>query len=284
MRTRRLLQEPILHFLLIGIALFVVYGKVAAPNRAGMSIVVSERMIDEMAREHEARWTRKPSDQELAGLVDSYVRDEILYREGLALGLDHDDALIKRRVRQKFEVIAEEKSAREIPTDADLAAYVTKNAVRFRLPASVSFDQIFLDGAATPAGVKRADAAARAALSRGADPGKLGQSSVLPSRVENTAQDLVARDFGTEFARQIEIAPLGQWSGPIASSFGAHLVHVTGRTPAVLPELESIRRIVAREWENERRASALSDRYRTLRGRYTVVIEAKKLALLTAQR
>ena len=115
MRIRRLLQEPILHFLLIGIALFVVHGKIAAPNRAGTSIVVSQKMVDEMAREYEARWTRKPSEQELAGLVDAYVRDEILYREGLALGLDRDDALIKRRVRQKFEVIAEEESAREAP-------------------------------------------------------------------------------------------------------------------------------------------------------------------------
>ena len=88
---RRLLQEPILHFLLIGIALFVVHDKIAAPSRAGTSIVVSEAMVDEMAREYEARWTRKPSEQELAGLVDAYVRDEILYREGMALGLDRDD-------------------------------------------------------------------------------------------------------------------------------------------------------------------------------------------------
>ena len=284
MRARRLLQEPLLHFLLIGIALFVVYENVAAPNRAGMSIVVSEAMVDEMAREHEVRWTRKPSDQELAGLVDAYVRDEILYREGLALGLDRDDALIKRRVRQKFEVIAEEQSAREAPSDADLAAYITKNASRFLLPATVSFEQIFFDNAGTPADVERAVAAARVAVARGADPRKLGQASMLPAQVENTAQDLVARDFGAGFARQVETAPLGQWSGPIASSFGAHLVRVTARTPAVSPELDGIRRIVAREWENERRASSRSDSYQKLRGRYTVVIEAKKLASLAAQR
>ena len=203
-RARRLLQEPILHFLLIGIVLFVVYGKVAAPNRAGTSIVVSEAMVDEMAREHEARWTRKPSDQELAGLVDAYVRDEILYREGLALGLDRDDALIKRRVRQKFEIIAEEQSAREPPSDADLTAYITENEGRFLLPATVSFEQIFFDNARTPADVERAVAAARVALAHGADPRKLGQASMLPARVENAAQDLVARDFGTGFAGEVE--------------------------------------------------------------------------------
>jgi hypothetical protein len=282
-RARRLLQEPLLHFLLIGLALFVLYEKVAAPNRAGMSIVVSEAMVDEMAREHEVRWTRKPSDQELAGLVDAYVRDEILYREGLALGLDRDDALIKRRVRQKFEVIAEEQSAREPPSDADLTAYITENEGRFLVPATVSFEQIFFDNAGIPADVERAVAAARVAVAHGADPRKLGQASMLPSRVENAAQDLVARDFGTGFAGQIETAPLGQWSGPIASSFGAHLVRVTARTPTALPELDGIRRIVAREWENERRVSARSASYQKLRGNYTVVIEAKKLVSLAVQ-
>jgi hypothetical protein len=282
-RLKRLLHEPLLHFLLIGIALFVVYGKVAAPNRAGTSIVVSEAMVDEMAREHEARWTRKPSDQELAGLVDAYVRDEILYREGLALGLDRDDALIKRRVRQKFEVIAEEQSAREPPSDADLTAYITANEGRFLLPATASFEQIFFDNARTPADVERAVAAARVALAHGADPRKLGQASMLPGRIENAAQDLIARDFGTGFAGEVEAAPVGQWSGPIASSFGAHLVRVTARTPTALPELDRIRRIVAREWENERRTSSRTDSYQKLRSQYTVVIEAKKLASLAAR-
>jgi PPIC-type PPIASE domain len=283
-RTRRLLQEPLLHFLLIGIALFAVYGKVAAPNRTGESIVVSEGMVDEMARDHEARWMRKPSNQELAGLVDAYVRDEILYREGLALGLDRDDALIKRRVRQKFEVIAEEQSAREAPSDANLAAYMAQNAARFLQPATVSFEQIFFDNAGTPADLERAVAAARTAVARGADPRKLGQPSMLLGRVENGAQDLIARDFGAGFAGQVETAPIGQWSGPIASSFGMHLVRVTARSPGVLPELNRIRQIVAREWENDRRTSARSDSYQKLRSNYTVVIEAKKLASLAVQR
>ena len=282
MPIRRLLQEPLLHFLLIGIALFVAHGTVAPPNR-GDTIVVNEKIIDELAREHEVRWTRKPSGQELAGLVDAYVRDEILYREGLTLGLDRDDALIKRRVRQKFEVMSEEQSAREAPSDADLHAYITKNASRFLLPGTVSFEQIYFGNAGTSADVERAVAAARIAVARGADPTKLGQRSLLPSLVESTAQDVVARDFGAAFAQRIETAPLAQWSGPIASSFGAHLVRVTARAPALLPELNTIRQIVAREWENERRASSRSESYQKLRERYTVVIEANRPASLAAR-
>jgi hypothetical protein len=280
---RRLLQEPILHFLLIGIALFVVYGKVAAPDRAGTNIVVSEAMIDQMAREHEGRWTRKPTERELAGLVESYVRDEILYREGLALGLDRDDALIKRRVRQKFEVMTEEQGARELPSEADLAAYMTENASRFLVPATLTFEQIFLTGAMTPADVERAAAAARGAVARGVNPRRMGQASMLPSRFENASQEMVARDFGAAFARQVETIPVGEWSGPIASSFGAHLVRVVARTPAALPDLEEVRRVVAREWEDDRRASARSDGYQKLRDNYTVVIEAKRLSSLAAR-
>jgi len=283
-RIRRLLQEPLLHFLLIGIALFVVHDQVAAPNRAGKSIVVSEALVEQLARAYEARWTRKASDRELDALVEAHVRDEILYREGMALGLDRDDELIRRRVRQKFEVIAEEESARSMPSDADLEAYLTANAGRFIAPAKVSFEQIFFDHHGTSADLERAIDEARRALARGADPARLGQASMLPGRVEATAQPLVARDFGAEFARQLEAAPLGQWSGPIRSGFGAHLVRVTAREPAARPELDAVRQAVAREWEGERRESARDENYRKLRARYTVVIEAKGRDTLAAQR
>jgi hypothetical protein len=283
-RIRRLLQEPLLHFLLIGIALFVVHDQVAAPNRAGKSIVISEALVDQLAREYEARWTRKASGRELDALVEAHVRDEIIYREGMALGLDRDDELIRRRVRQKFEVIAEEESARSMPSDADLEAYLTANAGRFIAPAKVSFEQIFFDNRGTSADLERAIDEARRALARGADPARLGQASMLPGRVEATAQPLVARDFGAEFARQLEGAPLGQWSGPILSGFGAHLVRVTTREPAAPPELDAVRQAVARDWEGERRESARNENYRKLRGRYTVVIEAKSRATLAAQR
>jgi hypothetical protein len=280
----RLLREPLLHFLLIGIALFVGYERLASPDLTGKRIVVNDAMVQQMAREHEARWTRKPNEQELAGLIESYVRDEILYREGLALGLDRDDTLIKRRVRQKFEVIAEEEGAQRTPSDADLITYMSDNAARFLLPGRVSFEQVFFGDVQAPAVAERAITAARVALARGSEPSRLGQTSLLPGRVENGAQDMVARDFGAAFARQVETAPLGQWSGLVQSSFGAHLVRVSARTPASLPELDAVRLIVAREWESERRASARSDHYRKLRGNYAVVIEAKNLPSLAAQR
>jgi hypothetical protein len=139
----------------------------------------------------------------------------------------------------------------------------------------VTFEQIFFDGAGAPADVDRAVAAARVVMSLNADPRKLGQTSLLPRRVENAAEDLVARDFGAAFARQVGSAPVGQWSGPIASSFGTHLVRVIARTPSVLPPLEAVRAQVAREWENQRRVSSRNASYEKLRANYKISIEAK---------
>jgi parvulin-like peptidyl-prolyl isomerase len=267
---KALLKEPVLHFLLIGLLLFAAYGWLAPADKSGARIVVTQPMVEAMALEYRTRWSRPPTEQELAALVDAYVRDEIFYREGVAQGLDRDDPVIKRRVRQKLEVIAEEQLARDAVSDADLAAYLEKNAARFSRPGTVSFEQIYF-AAATPAAQVEA---ARAAAMRGGDPARLGQPTMLPSAAQNAPLDLAARDFGREFAAELEKLPLDIWAGPVPSAFGQHLVRMTARTPALTPPLAEVRAAVAREWENERRVSSLAENYKTLRGRYEVVIEA----------
>jgi parvulin-like peptidyl-prolyl isomerase len=267
---KALLKEPVLHFLLIGLLLFAAYGWLAPADKSGARIVVTQPMVEAMALEYRTRWSRPPTEQELAALVDAYVRDEIFYREGVAQGLDRDDPVIKRRVRQKLEVIAEEQLARDAVSDADLAAYLEKNAARFSRPGTVSFEQIYF-AAATPAAQVEA---ARAAAMRGGDPARLGQPTMLPSAAQNAPLDLAARDFGREFAAELERLPLDTWAGPVPSAFGQHLVRMTARTPALTPPLAEVRAAVAREWENERRVSSLAENYKALRGRYEVVIEA----------
>lgn len=274
---RRLLHEPVLHFLLIGIALFVLYGRMAAPDPTGTRIVVSEAAIENLAREHQARWLRVPGDQELANLIEAYVRDEILYREGVAVGLDRDDPVIKRRVRQKLEVVAEEEIARDAPGDAELAAYLAQHADRFSRPATIGFEQILLPGAATAAEVE----AARSALARGADPALPRNASLLRARVDDLGLDLVKRDFGTAFAAEVMQLPLATWAGPVRSGYGVHLVRVNARAPAFVPSLAEVRALVSREWENERRVASLAENYRALRAQYEVVIEPKKFAANT---
>ena len=279
MKFKSLLREPVLHFLLIGLVVFAAYGRLAPHEKSGVRIVVTQSMVDSMALEYQKRWSRPPTEQELASVVDVYVRDEILYREGMSLGLDRDDPVIKRRVRQKLEVIAEEQLARDAPTDADLAAYLEKNAERFARPGTVSFEQIYF-AAATPAAEVEA---ARAAAVRGSDPARLGQPTMLPPSAQNAPLDLAARDFGREFASELEKLPLDKWAGPLRSAFGQHLVRVSARTPAQNPPLAEVRAAVAREWENERRMASLTENYKALRARYEVVIEAAVAASAAAR-
>jgi hypothetical protein len=275
MRIRKLLAEPMLHFLVIGIALFAAYQWMAPVDSGGRRVVITQGVVDDLVTQHVAARGREPSSTELNHLIDSYVREEILYREGAKLGLDRDDIVVKRRVRQKIELIAEEDASTGAPTDADLSRYLVANQARFVQPAIVTFEQVFIGESTSGPGVVHAAAVTREALRKGADPEELGRPTLLPHRMTRTPADLVARDFGASFAAAVEKVPVGEWVGPIDSSFGAHYVRVSDRTPAVAPQLAAVRDHVVREWENERRQRARNDAYAKMRGEYTVSIETK---------
>jgi len=272
LKIRTVLHEPLLHFLLIGLGLFLLYGAVSPGDSDGKRITVSQARVDDMAAQFKALWGRPPSPDELRGLVDGFVRDEIIFREGLALGLDKDDAVIKRRVRQKYELLAEEPNAGNAPTDADLAAWLKAHPQAFTRPAVVTFDQIYFDPAATtPAHIAEALKAAQ----HGAAATSLGQATLLPTHVDAMALDLVARDFGTVFADRVAAAPIGQWIGPFDGAIGVHLLRVTRRTAPQLPPLDDVRMQVAREWENDRRVRARDAALAALKKDYSIDIEAR---------
>jgi hypothetical protein len=270
---RKLLGEPLLHFLVIGIALFGIHRWVSPRDSGGGHIVITQGIIDDLVTQHVAARGREPSPTELNHLIESYVRDEILYREGVRLGLERDDIVVKRRVRQKIEMIAEEDASTRTPTDAELSAYLATNHARFVQPAVLTFEQVFIGQSRSGPGVVQVAAVTRDALRRGANAEELGQPTLLPRRMTQTPADLVARDFGASFAAALETAPLGEWVGPIDSSFGAHYVRVADRTPAAAPALSEVRERVVREWENDRRQRARNDAYTKLRGQYDVSIE-----------
>jgi parvulin-like peptidyl-prolyl isomerase len=275
MRIRTLLAEPMLHFLLIGVALFAAYQWRAPVDSAGRTIVITQGVVDDLVTQQLAARGREPSAAELNHLIASYVHDEILYREGVKLGLDRDDLVVKRRVRQKIELIAEEDASTRAPTDADLSAYLGANPARFVQPAALTFDQVFLGPSTAGAAVVHAAAVTGEALRNGIDHQKLGKPTLLPSRMTQTPADLVARDFGDAFAAALVKAPVGEWVGPIDSSFGTHYVRVSERTPAVNPPLGAVRDQVVREWENVRRLRARTEAYAKMRSGYEIRIEAK---------
>ena len=276
MRIRTLLGEPMLHFVLIGIALFGGYRWMAPSDSGGRRIVITQGVVDDLVTQHVAAKGREPSPTELDHLIEAYVRDEILYREGVRLGLERDDIVVKRRVRQKIEMITEEEASATAPAEADLTAYLTANQARFVQPALLTFEQVFLGQPTSGPGAVHAMTVTHEGLRSGIDPEQLGKPTLLPHRMTLTPADLVARDFGASFAAALEKVPVGEWVGPIDSSFGVHYVRVSARTPAVVPQLPAVRDQVMREWENGRRQRARNDAYAKMRGEYQVSIETKR--------
>jgi hypothetical protein len=276
----RLAREPLLHFLLLGAALFALHRAVAGPGAPPPEeLVVSRGRIEALAQAFARTWQRAPTPEELRGLVDDYVRDEVLYREAVALGLDRDDTVVRRRMRQKLEFLAEDAGLAAAPTDADLAAHLAAHADAFRTDSQLTFTQVFLDpskrGAALPG-----DAAALLeslrARPESVDLATAGDSLLLAPRYVDATDADVARQFGPEFADAIRAQPVGHWFGPVKSGYGWHVVRVDARTPGRLPELAEVRDAVARDWEGARRRAALDAQYERWKSRYRIRIETSQ--------
>ena len=273
---KRLLAEPLLHFLVLGAALFAVFhlvGRKAVEQPA--KIEVSAARIENLAGNFARTWQRPPSADELRGLIDDYIHDEVFYREGKALGLDRDDIVIRRRLRQKLEFIAEDMGAAE-PTDEQLAAYLTANSERFRSEDRLTFAQVHLSAARGEGLERDADtiAAKLANENPEAEAPTLGDHFLLGDEFRAMRRSDVARTFGERFAEQIFGIEPGRWLGPIQSSYGLHFVRVSEHTPGGPLPLDAVRPAVRREWLNARRVEAEQTLYRTLRERYQIVVEA----------
>jgi hypothetical protein len=274
---RKLISEPLFHFLLLGAMIFLLAGQVRSGSvGSGEKIVVTQSGIESMVVGFSRTWMRPPTQEELQGLVDDYVREEVLYREAKAMGLDQDDVIVRRRMRQKFEFLAEDLAARTgPPTDQELEAYLRQHADKYGEEASFSFEHIFLSREKRGA---PADAEATAMLARLSGKGaidieKLGDAFLLPSRFEKTSAGETARLFGEKFAKELNKTQLGTWAGPIESSYGFHLVRVNARIPEVAPPLANVRESVLRDLLSDRRKQELDTQYEKLRARYTVVVE-----------
>jgi len=283
---KRLLREPLLHFLVIGAGLFLLYGLLnRGQSDAPREIVISEARVEALAGNFATVWMRPPTAVELKGLIDDYVAEEVYYREAVAMGLDQDDTVIRRRLRQKMEFISEDVAAATEPTEAQLQAYLEQHADKFALPATLTFQQVYLSPERRREAV-RADAEkllAELQAGRGpADPTEAGDATLLPATMEAASPQVIVNTFGEEFAHQIDEAAVGQWSGPIESGFGLHLVNVSERVAGSAPSLVEIRPIVLREWQSEQRRALNESFLDTLRSKYEVRVEGEAARLFAA--
>ena len=274
---RKILREPLVHFLILG-ALLLFASNLINKRTSGdtRKIVITpgqvEHLEDTFARAHQ----RPPDPDELKGLIRDYVREEVYYREGLALGLDRDDAPIRQRLRQKMEFISEDVAAQAQPTGEQLQSYLSDHPEKFRIDKHFTFRQVYLDPARHGERVNSDAQQMLAQLNKigaRADVANLGDPFLLEGNTDNASSRDVARDYGEKFAASLAELPAGKWAGPVESGLGMHVVCVTNRTDGRLPQLNEVREAVRREWANDYRLESNRKFYEALLNRYTVTVE-----------
>jgi len=278
---RRLLHEPLLHFLLIGALLFAGYawlersrGAEATPNEIRLS-------LDELAQLEllfESKWQRLPTPEEFNALVEDRVREEILYREALTLSLDKDDTIVKRRMALKMKFLAEDVAAAKEPTTEELRTWFEAHGDLFALPPRISFRHLYFSTDRRP-GQARDDAAkALAQLADEPEDSARADSLADPFMFQDfygdrTAQE-VTREFGPDFAQSVLNLTPGSWHGPLESGYGWHLVFVDAVTPGRTPAFEEAEAEVKTAWLGAQKAEAWQKAYADMRAKYTVLLPA----------
>jgi hypothetical protein len=274
---KRIFREPLFHFLLLGTVIFAGYGFVSKrgsdePGR----IVISEGQVAAMAEGFARTWRRPPTREEIEGLIKDRVQEEVYCREAMAIGLDKEDTIIRRRLRQKMEFVSDDIAALAEPTDDELSAYLKAHAERFRVQRQFTFSQVYLNPERHGENLVRDTAQLVAQLQKAgdhADLSEVGDSFVLEHKFQSLPASEAVKQFGEKFAIELGKLSPGQWVGPIESGYGVHLVWISERTEGRVPELAEVRDAVHREWANARRLEAKDKFYHELLKHYVVTIE-----------
>lgn len=276
---RRWLSDPLVHFLLIGALFFAVYsafepGREAGGGDAEINLTTDDVLA--MWSLFESQWRRPPTADEFGQMIENKVREEVLYREALAMGLDQDDSIVKRRMAQKMQFLAEDVAEAYNPDDTELRAWYELNADKFTLPGRISFRQIYFspDQRGT-----RTFEDARQALSLLADrpvdsvlAADMGDPFVLQDYYADRTSVQIAKEFGPVFAQAMVRTDEGVWYGPIESGFGWHLVYIDSLVPGRQPEFSEIAPDVKTAWLGMQKALAWQEAYDKMRSKYTVVV------------
>ena len=270
----RLLKEPLVHFLVLG-ALIFAWFEFAGDRETRIppdEIVVTTGQIDRLAALFAKTWQRPPTAAEREGLIEDFIREEVYYREALAAGLDRDDTIVRRRMKQKLEFVSEDIAEVE-PTEEELRAYLRAHSDAFRVEPVLSFRHVYFNADRR----KTAKKDARAALARlkaGGGETDAGDPLLMvePAFKDEPLRE-VARALGQVFAAKLLELPIGEWTGPVRSGFGLHLVFVEKRTEGKVAKLEEVREAVARDWSEAKRREMREGFYEELRKKYVITVE-----------
>ena len=287
-----LLREPLVHFLLLGALMFGVYAYMDR-GRGGVDpsrqIQLSVDELAQLALLFQSQWRRDPTPDEFGRLVENKVQQEVLYREGLAMGLDKDDEIVKRRMAQKMQFLAEDVAASHEPTTAELKAWYENNRDKFAQPPRISFRHLYFSPDRRGRRARDDAASALAKLAGEREDSKLAASLADPFMFQDyyrdRAPEYLGKELGPHFARAVAKLEAGSWQGPIESGFGWHLVFVDTLIPGRVPAFEEIEPDVKTAWLGEQKALAWEKAYKDMRARYVVLLPApsdKQMASVAA--
>src|SRR5271167_4228392 len=276
---KRWLREPLLHFLLLGVALFAVYGY-AHRGRGGVEssrqIALTLDELRQMDMYFESQWHRQPTPAEFQAMVEDKVHEEVLYREALAMSLDKDDTIVKRRMAQKMQFLAEDVAAAHEPSTVELKAWFEKNSKKFALPSRYSFRHLYFSP--DKRGKNAQDDAAKALARIAGQPEdsklaiSLADQFMFQDYYGDRAPDAIAKEFGPQFVVALEKLKPGSWQGPIESGYGWHLVYVDTVIPGRIPAFEEMEPDVKTAWLAEQKQQAWQKAYAEMRAKYSVLL------------
>ncbi len=279
----KFLKEPLFHFLLLGGAIFAVHAwrqpdETAADGAGAQRIEVNAAAIKRLREGWTRQFQRAPNAEDMQALVEAHIKEEVLYREALAMGLDREDTIVRRRMAQKMEFLTQDISMAATPDDAALEQFFMQHAARYAQPAQVSFRHVYFSKERRGA---KLEADARETLAALAKPGASDEAFGDPflhgyTFTEHREQD-VTGIFGSEFAAVLMKSPSSAWTGPVTSSYGLHLVLVTERGASQPVTLTAVRDTVLRDLLEERRLTVNADVVAGLRKNYEIVIDAAAL-------
>jgi peptidyl-prolyl cis-trans isomerase C len=274
---RKALRESLIHFLVIGLALFAIYGWMnrGRTNNGSYQIVLTLDDLKQLDISFVSQWHRQPTPEEFRGLVESSIRQEVLYREGLAMGLDKDDTIVKRRMAQKMEFLSEDVAGAHEPTTDELRDWYSKNSQKFALADRATFRHLFFgfDQRGQHAQVDAVSALAK--LAGAPENSALGKSFADPFMFQDyygdRAPDQLAKEFGPAFATELYKLKPGVWQGPIESGYGWHLIWIESIVPGRVPAFEEVELDVKTAWLADQKAIEWQKAYEKMRAKYEIV-------------
>ena len=251
---KKIIREPLLHFLLIGAIIFALYYIFNPVSNTIQTIVIDDELVNRVGNLFQKQWGRPPNDSEWSSLIDNEIREEVYYRQALKMNLDHNDELIRRRMNQKLDFISSDLVQMQEPTDAVLQAYYVKHKSKYLLQASYSFSHIYFN--ADKREHAKADALALLPSLPATDNNlsaltKLGDAFAFAYHTNDALAKEIDAQMGEGFAAALANLPIGKWSGPVLSGFGAHLIFINAVKPASEPDFESIKAQLLNDYRYE---------------------------------